>query len=74
MIKVQMHMYSDPLLPLLLFGEYTEVVYITYTMATWDSPDIYARALGPVALGLGHINQANPLWPWYNYYMYTYFM
>ena len=24
-------------------------------MATLDLPDIYARALGPVALGLGHI-------------------
>jgi len=49
----------DPLLPLLLFGEYTEVVYITYTMASQDSPDIYALARGP---------QANPSWPWYNYY------
>jgi len=30
-------------------------------------PDIYALALGP--LRLGHIYQANPLWPWYNYYV-----
>ena len=39
------------------------MVYITYTMATRDLPDIYA-----LALGLGHIYiyQANPLWPWYN--------
>ena len=28
------------------FGECTEVVYITYTMATRNSPDIYIRALG----------------------------
>ena len=28
------------------FVEYTEVVYITYTMATQDSPDIYALAEG----------------------------
>ena len=38
-------------------------------MATRDSPDIYARALGPAALGLGHIYQANSSWPWYNYYI-----
>ena len=44
MIEVQMHLYkTDGVipLPLLLFGEYTEVVYITYTMATQDSSDIY---------------------------------
>ena len=29
-------------------------------MATQDLPDIYTHALG-------HIYQANPLWPWYNY-------
>ena len=55
--------------PLQLFGEYTEVVYNTYTMATQDSPDKYASAFGPVALGLGHIYQANPEWSWYNYYL-----
>ena len=62
-----------------LKGEYTRVVYITYTMATRDLPDIYSQVQGPAALGLGHIyqanpwqalglehiNQANPLWPWY---------
>jgi len=37
----------------------------SYTMAMRDLPDIYARALGPAALGLGHIYQANPEWPWY---------
>jgi len=51
MIEVQMLLYKtdgvNPSLPLLLFGEYTDVVYITYTMATRDLPDIYARALGP---------------------------
>ena len=31
---------------------YTQVVYITYNR---DLPDIYAHALGPVALRLGHI-------------------
>jgi len=25
----------------------------------------------PAALRLGHIYQANPSWPWYNYYTYT---
>ena len=39
-------------------------------MSTRDFPDIYARALGPAALGLGHIYQANPSCPWYNYYIY----
>ena len=38
-------------------------------MVTRDLPDIYARAPGPVALGLGHMYQANPSWPWYNYYI-----
>ena len=46
--------------------------YISYNMGTRDFPDIYARALGPAALGLGHIYQANPSCPWYNYYIYTY--
>jgi len=44
---------------------YTEVVYITYTMSTRDLPDIYALARGPRA----YIYQANPEWPWYNYYI-----
>ena len=34
---------------------YTQVVYITYNMGNRDLPDIYAHALGPAALGLGHI-------------------
>jgi len=37
----------------------------SYTMARRDLPDIYAHALGPAALGLGHIYQANPDWTWY---------
>ena len=41
------------------------MVYITYNMGTRDLPDIYARALG-----LGHIYQANPSCPCYNYYIY----
>ena len=47
-----------------------EVEYISYNVGTRDFPDIYARALGPAALGLGHIYQANPSCPCYNYYMY----
>ena len=39
---------------------YTLVVYIT---GNWDLPDIYAHALGPVALRLGHLYQANPSCP-----------
>jgi len=27
------------------------------------------RMPGPAALGLGHIYQANPSWPWYDYYI-----
>ena len=65
MIEVQMRLHkSDGVISIRLcyfFGEHAEVVYITYTMATRDSPDINARALG-----LGHIYQANPSWPWYN--------
>ena len=47
---------------------YTLVVYITYNMGNRDLPDIYAHALGPAALGLGHIYQANPSCPCYNLY------
>jgi len=38
-------------------------------MGNWDLSDIYALALRPVALGLGHIYQANPSCPCYNYYI-----
>jgi len=34
-----------------------EAICNSYTMATRDLPDIYARALG--------LHQANPEWPWY---------
>ena len=64
-------MQVPPFSPLLLFDEYAEVVYITYTMATRDLPDIYALARG-AAQGRGHIYQANPSWPWYNYYIKSY--
>ena len=48
----------------------SDVAYITYNTATCDLPDVYARALGPAALGLGHIYKVNPSWPCYNYYIY----
>ena len=51
---------------------YTQVVYITYNMGNRDLPDIYAHALGPAALGLGHIYQAKPSCPCYNLYICTY--
>jgi len=38
-------------------------------MGNRDLPDIYALTLRPVALGLGHIYQANPSCPCYNYYI-----
>ena len=41
-------------------------ICISYNMSKRDLPDIYARALGPAALGLGHIYQANPECPCYN--------
>ena len=49
----------------------TQVVYITYNMGNRDLPDIYAHALGPAALGLEHIYQANPSCPCYNLYIYA---
>jgi len=45
------------------------VEYITYNIDDQDLPDIYALALRPVALGFGHIYQANPSCPCYNYYI-----
>jgi len=45
------------------------VVYITRNMGNQDLPEIYAHALGPVALGLGHIYQTNLSFPCYNYYI-----
>ena len=44
----------------------TLVVYITYNMGNRDLPDIYTLALGPAALGLRCIYQANPSCPCYN--------
>ena len=44
-------------------------VYISYNMGNQDLPDIYAHALGPPALGLGHIHRANPSCPCYNLYI-----
>ena len=41
-------------------------------MGNRDLPDIYAHALGPAALGLGHIYQANPSCPCYNLYIYIF--
>jgi len=38
-------------------------------MGKKDLSDIYALALGPAAVGLGHIYQANPSCPCYNYYL-----
>jgi len=46
------------------------VEYIAYNMGNRDLPDIYAIALGPAALRLGYIYQANPSFPCYNYYIY----
>ena len=53
---------------------YTQMVYITYNMGNRDLPDIYnyAHTLGPAALGLEHIYQANPSCPCYNLYIHTY--
>ena len=45
---------------------YTLVVYITYNMGNRDLPDIYTLALGPAALRLRYIYQANPSCPCYN--------
>jgi len=69
-IEIQMPLYkSNGMVMDCLFGEYAVAVYITYTMATWDLPDLYALALRPAAFRLGHIYQANPPWSWYNYYI-----
>jgi len=38
-------------------------------MGNQDLSDMYALALGPAAIGLGHIYQANPSCPCYNYYL-----
>ena len=44
----------------------TLVAYITYNMGNRDLPDIYSLSLGPAALGLRYIYQANPSCPCYN--------
>ena len=38
-------------------------------MAIRDMPDIYVSAPRPTAPGLGHIYQANPSCPCYNFYI-----
>ena len=50
----------------------TLVVYITYNMGNQDLRDIYTLALGPAALALRCIYQANPPCPCYNLYSYSY--
>ena len=47
------------------------VVHSTYTTGTRALPDIYARALGPAALGLVHIYQAKHSSLWYKYNIYA---
>jgi len=47
------------------------VVHSTYTTGTRALPDIYARALGPAALGLVRIYQAKHLSLWYKYNIFT---
>ena len=42
---------------------------INYNMGSWNLSDIHAHVLGPLALGLGHIYQANPTCPCYNLHM-----
>ena len=41
-------------------------------MGNRDLPDIYTLALGPAALGLRYIYQANPSCPCYNLYILLY--
>ena len=48
------------------------VEYISYNMGNRDLPDIYTLALGPAALGLRCIYQANPSCPCYNLYIHIY--
>ena len=48
------------------------VEYISYNMGNRDLPDIYTLALGPAALGLRYIYQANPSCPCYNLYIHIY--
>ena len=43
-----------------------DVLCNSYNIGTWDLPDIYAQAIGPATLGLGHIYQANLKCPSYN--------
>jgi len=43
--------------------------HISYTMGISAFPDIYALALGHVALGKVRIYQAKHSCPWYNYYI-----
>ena len=40
-------------------------------MGTFSLPDMYALALGPMALGLWCTYQANYSFPCYNYYIHT---
>ena len=65
-------LYKEVKLLTSVLGRFLECRKWNILVITWaleDFPDIYARALGPAALGLGHIYQANPSCPWYNYYI-----
>ena len=43
--------------------------FVVYIMGNWNLLDIYAHAIGPAALGLGHMYQGNPSCPCYNLYI-----
>ena len=53
-------------------GLHAKVEHISYTTGTRALPNIYALALGPVALVLVCIYQEKHSCAWYNYYMHIY--
>ena len=67
MIEVQMRLYkSDGVIPSRLLYSLVSILKWYILLIPWP---LGIRLLYmPAALGLGHIYQANPSWPWYNYY------
>ena len=70
MIEVQMHLYkTDSVIPSCLCYFLVSILKWNILFIPWSLGIRLIYMFGPAALGLGHIYQANPSWPWYNYYI-----
>ena len=63
-------LYKEAELLTSVLGRFLECRKWNILVITWALGIFLIYMLGPTALGLGHIYQANPSCPWYNYYIF----